>query len=62
MSEPQFGDVDYVAKKYGTPRSWWYGTNHKKGFPPGVAVKIGAYLRFDLAKLDEWIRSGEAAR
>lgn len=44
------------------PISWIYSKSHQGAFPPDVALKVGAYLRFDREALLAFIKKGEARR
>lgn len=51
-----------VSRLLNVPISWVYGKSHEGAFPPDVAFKVGAYLRFDRKALLTFIKKGGARR
>lgn len=48
-------DVDETATFLKVPRSWVYSRTRRNAIP---CVRVGKYLRFDLAEIDMWARAG----
>lgn len=49
--------IDELASKWQVPKSWLYRRSMEKG--PGAIprVKIGKYLRFDNAAVEQWLKA-----
>ena len=46
--------VDQVAEKLQVPKSWIYERTRHNAIP---VRKVGKYLRFDEAEIDDWVKS-----
>ena len=53
--------VDGPAKRLGVDEARVYEMAREHIFPPGVVVKLGRNVRFDMEKLETWIESGGQA-
>jgi excisionase family DNA binding protein len=52
-------DADAVAQRLGVPRSWVLESARSGAMP---CVRLGRYVRFDLADVEAWLESMQAAR
>lgn len=53
---PRLGNIDDIARICACAKSDAYKIARR--FPPGLAIKLGGRLRFDLDRLAEWLRAG----
>jgi predicted DNA-binding transcriptional regulator AlpA len=49
-------DIDEAAAFLVVPKSWLYNRTRRNAVP---LIRLKKYVRFDLAELEAWARSGE---
>lgn len=57
-SEKQLGKAEDVSRILNIPKPRAYHLAHDNVLPPGVVVRIGRQVRFDLEALMNWISQG----
>lgn len=57
VTERRLGKADEVARILDVPEKTVYRLG-REVFPPGVVVRIGRKVRFDLEELNTWIAKG----
>lgn len=55
------GDIEYAVAALGCCRQDVYTMVRKCVIPPGVAIRLGNRVRFDKAKLKDWMARGGAS-
>ena len=53
--------VDELADRLKVPKSWVYGKTMYKGPDAIPRIKAGKYIRFDYAKVIDWLESSTSA-